>query len=307
MSSTILITGSSGLIGSALRRAFEAQGDEVRCLDLLARGSSAGDVRDPQRLRAAFDRVDGVVHLAAVSRVVWAERAPDECQSTNVVGTRNVLHAAAASARRPWVLFASSREVYGEPEKLPVDEAAPLQPLNVYGRSKVEGEALVAAARRDGVRATVVRLSNVYGSVDDHVDRVVPAFVRAAIANDPLHVEGAEHVFDFTHVDDVASGLRSVCQLLAASGVLPPPVHLVSGVGTTLLELATMARRLAGAESPIQVRPARRFDVTRFIGCPERARQLLGWSAQTNLETGMRGLIRSLREARAATTQEVTR
>ena len=307
MSSTILITGSSGLVGCALRRAFEAQGGEVLCLDLLARGSSAGDVRDPQRLRAALDRVDGVVHLAAVSRVVWAERAPDECQSTNVVGTRNVLHAAAASPRRPWVLFASSREVYGEPEMLPVDEGAPLQPLNVYGRSKVEGEALVAAARRDGIRATVVRLSNVYGSADDHVDRVVPAFVRAAIANEPLHVEGAEHVFDFTHVDDVAVALTTCGALLAGSTTAPPPIQLVSGVGTTLLELATLAKRLAAAAAPICVEPARRFDVTRFVGCPSRARELLGWTARTSLESGVGRLVRSLREARAAHTHEVAR
>jgi nucleoside-diphosphate-sugar epimerase len=307
MTSRILITGSSGLVGTALHRAFEAMGDEVRCLDLVAAGASAGDVRDPERLHAAVDGIDGIVHLAAVSRVVWAERAPAECASTNVGGTRNVLRAAAAAPRRPWVLFASSREVYGEPDALPVDEGFPLRPLNVYGRSKVEGEALVAAAQRAGLRAGVVRLSNVYGSVDDHVDRVVPAFVRAAVADEPLHVEGAEHVFDFTHVDDVAGAVTTYAALLGGSATAPAPIQLVSGVGTTLLELATLAKRLASAASPIHVAPPRRFDVTRFVGRPSRARELLGWTARTSLESGVGRLVRALREVRETHTQEVAR
>ena len=106
-----LITGSEGVIGRALRAALEARGGEVVGLDLLGKGGEKGDVRDASRVRDAVDGCDGVVHFAAVSRVVWSERAPEVCWSTNVGGLRNVLEAAGERKRRPWILFASSREV----------------------------------------------------------------------------------------------------------------------------------------------------------------------------------------------------
>ena len=182
MDHRILITGSEGLIGSALRASLEARGTQVVGLDLLGTAREEGDVRSLRRVRDAIAGCLGVVHLAAVSRVVWGERAPGDCWNTNVGGVRNVLEAAHERTPRPWLLFASSREVYGQPRRLPAREDVPLHPVNVYGRSKVEGERLVVGANARGLRAATVRLSNVYGSTRDHADRVIPAFVRAAIS-----------------------------------------------------------------------------------------------------------------------------
>ncbi len=78
--------------------------------------------------------------------------------------------------KAPWVLFTSSREVYGQPDDLPATEATALRPMNVYGRSKVAGEQIAQAALRRGLRTAVVWLANVYGATGDHVDRVVPTF-----------------------------------------------------------------------------------------------------------------------------------
>ena len=147
MNHRILITGSSGLVGSALSLALAARGVDVVGLDLEASGAAQGDVRDRERLRRAMGDVDGVVHLAAVSRVAWGERDPARCWATKIDGLRNVLEIAAASNGRPWVVFASSREVYGQPARLPVTEDWDPRPINVYGLSKAEGEGLVDAAR----------------------------------------------------------------------------------------------------------------------------------------------------------------
>ena len=215
MSHRILITGSSGLVGSALWLALQTRGIEVRGLDLRGRGVDAGDVRDVEHVHAAVQDCDGVIQLAAVSRVIWAERDPALCRETNVDGLRNVLEAALQSRRRPWLLFASSREVYGQPTRLPATEDAPLRPVNTYGRSKVEGERMVEAAKTEGLRAAIIRLSNVFGSTTDHADRVVPAFARAAARGLPLRVEGAEHTFDFTHMDDVTRGILALVELSA--------------------------------------------------------------------------------------------
>lgn len=300
MSYRVLVTGSSGLVGRSLCAALESSGAEVERFDIDAAGTAYGDVRDSDRVRSSVLRCDGVVHLAAVSRVSHAERDRAQCWSVNVDGSRNVLAAAGTSPGRPWIVFASSREVYGEPARLPVHEDAPLRPMNTYGRSKVAGEEMMEAARRAGTRACVARLSNVFGSIHDHPDRVIPSFVRRALMSDALRVDGAEHTFDFTHVDDVARGLLQLVEMLASGEAAPPPLQLVSGVPTKLGDLATTVVEIAGSQSTIQEAPPRDFDVTRFVGAPERARGLLGWAARTSLRDGLRSLMDDHRRAMSA-------
>ena len=294
MNNRILITGSEGLVGRALRARLEARGNETLGLDLRGAGSEYGDVRDPYRVGDAITRCRGVVHLAAVSRVIWAERAPDDCRSTNIGGLRRVLEAALEQPARPWVLFASSREVYGEPQRLPATEDAPFSPVNVYGHSKVDGERLVEKARAGDLRAAIVRLSNVYGSALDHADRVAPAFARAVVEGHSIRIDGAECTFDFTHVDDTVRGMVAVMDRLAA-GHTPPPVHLLTGIPTTLRELAAMAMALAGKNVPVSEAPPRSFDVSRFHGDPSRARKLLGWEPRVCLRDGVARLVRDFR------------
>ena len=294
MSHRILHTGSEGLVGGALRGLLEARGNEIVGLDLRAGGNEYGDVRDPRRVRDAVAGCRGVVHLAAVSRVVWAERAPDDCRNINVGGLRRVLEAAFELPARPWVLFASSREVYGEPRRLPATEDTPLSPVNVYGRSKVEGERLVEEARAGGLLAATVRLSNVYGSALDHADRVVPAFARAAVEGSAIRVDGAKCTFDFTHIEDTVRGMVAAIDRLDAGETLPP-IHLLTGAPTTLRELAAMAMALAGKRVPVVEAPPRPFDVSRFHGDPSRARQVLGWEPRVGLRDGFARLVRDLR------------
>ena len=174
-------------------------------------------------------------------------------------------------------------------------EAAPLRPVNVYGRCKMAGERLVETAATGGLRAATVRLSNVYGSTRDYPDRVVPAFARAAVRGTTLHVEGADNAFDFTHLDDTVGGLAAVIELLSSGETPPPPTHLVTGRPTTLGGLAALAVHLAGTEASIVRAPARRFDVSRFYGDPGRARRLLGWSARVEMPDGLARLVRDFR------------
>lgn len=306
MNPLVLVTGSSGLIGSALCPALASHGIAVERLDLRATGTRFGDVRDPDGVRQVIQGCHGIIHLAAaaISRVVWAEQNPELCRSTNVGGLRNVLAAAAASESRPWIIFASSREVYGQPESLPATEDCPIRPMNVYGRSKVEGEQLITAARRDGLRACVIRLSNVYGSVADHDDRVVPAFARRAVAGLPLRIDGRDHTFDFTHIDDVARGIVSLAQSLLKGCPPPPPIHFVSGQPTTLEELARMAIRIAGTGARFHLAPPRTFDVSRFFGTVYRARMLLNWEPKISLTRGLTRLIEDFRAELATESKE---
>ncbi|MCI4370857.1 MAG: NAD-dependent epimerase/dehydratase family protein, partial [Thermoplasmata archaeon] len=175
-------------------------------------------------------------------------------------------------------------------------EAAPLSPVNVYGHSKVAGELLVGDRRAEH-RACVVRFSNVFGSANDHADRVVPAFVRAALAGTDLRVDGSGHLFDFTFVEDVVLGLHRLVELMEAGEPAPPPIHYVSGTGVTLGELASEVVEVLGSKSRVREAPPRSYDVARFVGDPTRAKQLLGWKHETSLRDGILRLGALLRAA----------
>jgi nucleoside-diphosphate-sugar epimerase len=296
----VLVTGSAGLVGGAMVRALATEGCEVVGLDLRHPYENPwqGDVLDPARLARAMAEVDGILHLAAVSRVISAEREPELCWRTNVEGTANLLRQALAARQRPWVVFASSREVYGEQSSSCVAETADLAPMNIYARAKVAGERLIDEAVRAGLRAASVRLSNVYGDIRDHADRMVPAFVRAVLTGARLRLEGPDNCFDLTHVDDVARGLSKIAELLDRGESLPV-VHLVSGRGVRLRELAALVGTLAGRTIHMDCFPARDFDVKHFIGDPTRARTVLGWTAEMPLETGLARLVEDFSRALA--------
>ena len=284
------------------RPELRAHGFAVAALDLKLPADHPGkiDVADGRGVEQLADGCCGIVHLAAVSRVVWAERDPERCWRVNVDGTRAVLRAAQRSQARPWVLFASSREVYGEPVRLPVAEDAALRPVNIYGRSKVAGEDLVRAASESGLTTAIVRFSNVYGRTDDHPDRVVPAFARGAVLGSDLRVDGAGSTFDFTHLDDTVAGVLAMIAALEHGAGKLPTLQLCSGRATTLGELARIANRAAGQRSKIVETAQRAYDVSRFVGDPRRALAVLGWRAKIDLDEGVRRLAHDFAQLHAA-------
>jgi len=286
--SVILVTGCQGLIGKALTKALNQSGYTAHGLDLRAVGASLGDIRHREDVDRALDRCVGVVHLAAVSRVIDGERDASTCWATNVEGTRNILDSALAMATRPWVIYASSREVYGRPSSLPVNEDAPRAPVNIYGRSKVAAEDLTSAS---ALQTAILRFSNVYGSTRDHADRVVPAFARQAAEGRPLRVDGRGHTFDFTHLSDTVEGILAVIERLEQGETLAP-MHLVTGSPTNLGQLASLAIKLANSTSAIREEPPRSYDVDNFYGDNTRAAKLLGWRAEVTIKDGLGCLIR---------------
>jgi nucleoside-diphosphate-sugar epimerase len=301
MTLRILVTGSSGLIGRTITRRLRTEGMEVAELDLRADApQSRGDLCDRDRLAQALQGVAGIIHLAAVSRVIDGERDPARCWRVNAEATGDVLRLAAAAMPRPWVIYASSREVYGQQDALPVPEHAPLRPKNIYARSKAEAERLVGEGRRAGLQTAILRFSNVYGDTRDHADRVVPAFARAAAlagqATSEVRVDGSDCTFDFTYVADVADGILRVVRLLRDGETALPPIHFVTGTQTSLGQLALLARSVGGPSLGIVDAPPRTFDVHRFAGDPTLAERLLGWRATTQLAAGFRALANAYRE-----------
>jgi nucleoside-diphosphate-sugar epimerase len=290
----ILVTGSSGLVGRHICARLEGLNSTIRPFDL--KRSVVEDVCNEDAIERALAGVTGIIHLAAVSRVVHGERAPAECHRTNVEGLQTVLTAALRARSIPWFVFVSSREVYGNAPVSPTGEDTNFSALNTYARTKVAGERMVGAAREAGLTANICRLSTVYGSVVDHDDRVLPAFCRAAATGGDIHIDGEDVVLDPTHIDDVTEGLVLLAQQTAARELLPP-IHFVGGQGYSLPELAKLAIGSGNRSPRIALRPPRSYDVKKFVGDPRRAKALLGWSAKTCTPDGMSKLVADFQRA----------
>lgn len=290
----ILVTGSEGLIGTNLIPPLKNKGYEVIPYDLKI----GSDICDKEKLETSINQCDGVVHLAAVSRVVWGENNPDLCWKTNALASSALIELALKKAKSPWVLLTSSREVYGDPTSLPVSDAtAIVSPVNIYGRSKAKMEQAGLSARAQGLTVAVVRLANVYGTTDDHHDRVLPAFCKAAVLGDVLRVDGLKNTFDFTHIEDTTKGLLKVIEQLENGVLNLPPIHLLPGIPTTLEEAARCAIEAAQpSTSIIQEAPPRKYDVSKFYGAPDNAKNILDWEATITPEEGIKMLVNEFKK-----------
>jgi UDP-glucose 4-epimerase len=294
----ILLTGSEGLIGKTLKTVLSNHGFQIVGFDhkFPATHQEYGNILEPTSVEESISGCEGVVHLAAVSRVIWGEQNPTLCWKTNFEGTQNILNSAFNSLKRPWILYASSREVYGNQNILPVREDAILNPINIYGESKAAAEAIILSARTSGLNTSIVRFSNVYGSIFDHHDRVIPAFCLAAATNRPLYVEGSQNTFDFTHVTDVVAGIFKIIEQLSRNERNIPPLHFTTGRETSLREAAEIANEAGGQKSKIIEAPRRTFDVSNFCGDATQTMKILGWHPKITLEEGILELTSSFKK-----------
>ncbi len=282
----IVVTGGAGFIGSHLVDALLTRpSSDVLVVDNLSRGRrsnlsgndgdprlsvTVGDIRDPATVDRALRDAEVVYHLAAQSNVMGAVSDPRYSFETNVAGTFNVLESAARHGVRR-VVFASSREAYGEPASLPVTEEAPLSAKNTYGASKAAAELYCRTfASVFGLETAVLRFANVYGPRD--FDRVIPIWLARALAGEPLEVFGGEQVIDFVWVGLVVEAL----QRAADASIVGVPVNVGGGVGTPIRALAERILAATGSRSTLTVSPARHAEVSRFVADVGRMRDLLG-------------------------------
>ncbi|MBV8878723.1 MAG: UDP-glucose 4-epimerase GalE [Planctomycetaceae bacterium] len=273
----IVVTGGAGYIGRHVCRAFGSR--DVVALDDL-RGSSRAALGSIPLIRAElataevdWSQVTAVVHCAAYIDVGQSVREPAMYWQNNLGAPAQFF----AKARGKDVVFSSTAAVYGEPEKLPIQEDNPKNPTNPYGRSKLATEQML---KDYGVNLTVLRYFNAAGDDEDHRNEthLIPAIVRAAIHGEPLRVFGdGSAIRDFVHVDDLARA-----HVLALGK--PGTYNLGSGHGWTVLEVIEVARRVTGRKIDVNFGPPRPGDPRALVADSTRARRELGWEPTHTLE-----------------------
>lgn len=254
-----------------------------------------GDVRDYKVVREAVKGKDAVFHFAAVSRVAWGQEDPYNCWQTNQIGTLNVLEACSKAETRPVLFYASSREVYGEPLYLPVNEGHPKKPISVYGITKLCAEKACqsyssASGLGHPVNQITFRFSNVYGSERDLPERVIPKFMKKALQGENITLFGGEQILDFTFIEDTVSGILKAytASLNGHSELVGEDFHFVTGRGVSVSELATMIVDQVHSSSRIVKADANGFEVRRFVGDPDKSHKTLGYEPRVKLEDGLR-------------------
>lgn len=280
-----VVTGGAGFIGSHLVDALLAVPENsVLVLDNLRRGRLAnlarhgadgrlrfmtGDVRYGTEVEEALRGAEVVFHLAAQSNVMGSVTDPQYAFETNVLGTYNVLDAAVRMGVRRLV-FASSREVYGDPTSLPVAETHLLSAKNTYGSSKVAAEVYCRSFTNVfGLETAILRLANVYGPRD--FDRVIPLWIERAQHDEPLDLFGGDQLIDFVPVGLVVEAFIRA----AGADIIGTPVNIGCGVGTPIRDLAQRILSLIGGRSELRIAPARQEEVRCYVADVRRMQTLL--------------------------------
>ena len=303
----ILITGGAGFIGSYLCEKYTKEGHTVLCLDNFLSGNLVnvrhlldyrnfklikGDVRDFDLLERIIHDVDIVFHLAAQIHVDRSYVEPRLTYEINVMGTQNVLEVARIYDVKK-VIHASTSEVYGSAQYVPIDEKHPLDAPHPYGASKIAADRMCNAyVKTYGMDISAPRFFNVFGprQRDIGYGGVVSIFTRRVLNNIPPVIYGdGRQTRDYTYIEDAVSAFDLV---LNHKSTLEP-INIGSGKEVSIIDLAKMIIDLCGKKGkikPVHVEP-RIGEVKQLIADARKAKKILGWKPKYDLKEGLKAFI----------------
>lgn len=315
----VLLTGGTGYIGSHTAVVLAAAGHEVVLYDNLSNSDVAvvdrveqisgkrpsfvqGDIRDSDHLRKVLSqhRVQVVIHFAGLKAVGESVHKPIEYFANNVSGTVSLLEAMQAEGVKQLV-FSSSATVYGEPQYLPLNEQHPTSATNPYGRCKLHIEEILRDVHRSDPEWQIVCLryfnpvgahaSGLIGESPNGVpNNLMPFIAQVAQGLRPeLQVFGDDYatpdgtgVRDYIHVMDLAEGHRAAIEHLAEKPGWTA-INLGTGRGFSVLEMVRAFEVASQRSVPFQITPRRPGDVAECYANPNKAKEMLGWSAKHDL------------------------
>jgi UDP-glucose 4-epimerase len=302
----ILVTGGAGYVGSVSVEHLIESGHDVVVLDNGATDNPSADLLGSPIVRGTYtDRafmaehlrahhIEAVLHCAARSLVGESMREPALYYGENVAGGIALLDAMrdAGVAR---LVISSTASVYGQPESSPINEDAPLRPINVYGETKRTFEAAAGwYGQAYGLRAAALRYFNVAGAsarngeVHDPETHLIPNCIKAVLGGPPLNVWGDDYptpdgtpIRDYLHVLDLADAHRRALEATAPDDARTDAMlicNLGSGQGFSVREVIAAAESVIGKPVPRVEGPRRAGDPPELVATIDRARDVLGWA-----------------------------
>jgi len=299
----VLVVGGAGYIGSHAVRRLLLSGHDVRVLDNLIHGHpeavppgllTVGDLADRPALEAllASEPFDAVMHFAAFTSVPESVADPAIYYRNNVVGSINLLDAIRA-AGVPRVVFSSTAATYGVPERSPIAETSPTNPINPYGFTKLVIEnALADYARAFKLGFAALRYFNACGASDDgsigedHTpeSHLIPIILQVALGQrSEVSIFGNDYptpdgtcIRDYIHVEDLADAhVRVLDRIKPGSGLT---YNVATGTGYSVRQVIDAARAVTGHPIPAVERPRRPGDPPELVASADAIRRDLGWS-----------------------------
>jgi UDP-arabinose 4-epimerase len=298
----ILVTGGAGFIGSHVCKVLARRKLVPVVYDNLSRGHRSavkwgplevGEIADAQRLREVLDKYQpaAVMHFAAYINVGESVQKPVLYYYNNVAATASLLQTLIDYKPIPFV-FSSTAAVYGMPEKVPIPEDHPLQPINPYGWSKLFVETMLAdAGRAHKLPWIALRYFNAAGSdpdgeigeQHDPETHLIPLVIKAALGKTAIQVFGTDYattdgtcIRDYIHVMDIADAHARALDHLLAGGE-SCALNLANARGFSVKEVISAAERVCGQQIKVQTTARRPGDPAVLIGAADRAHTLLGW------------------------------
>jgi len=304
----VLITGGLGFIGSNLAAELVRQGASATLIDSLipeyggnlfnVRGIedkvtvNISDVRDEHSMKYLVQGKDYLFNLAGQTSHMDSMQQPQIDLEINCRSQLSILEACRHFNPRIKVVFASTRQIYGRPDYLPVDEKHPLRPVDVNGINKLAGEYYhILYDEVYGIRSCALRLTNTYGPrmrIKDARQTFVGIWIRRLLEEKPFEVWGGEQLRDFTYVDDCVDALLRAAMLEDVNGGVfnlgdPNPISL-QALADLLVELN------GGGKYEVRSFPAdrKKIDIGDFYSDSRKFTQKAAWSPTTSLREGLR-------------------
>ena len=302
MSSTVLVTGGAGFIGSHIASALVERGDHVRIMDNLCTGNRRNfshvaedvefieaDILDEEAVGQAMKGVELVFHQAALASVPLSLKEPLKVHHATATGTLNILNQAVKQGVRR-VVYAGSSSCYGDQPSSENRETDSFRCLSPYAAGKLAGEFYCQSFFESfGLETVVLRYFNVFGprqDPDSPYSAVIPLFITWLLAGKPPVIYGdGQQTRDFAYVGDVVAGNLLAASVPDAAG---KTFNMANGQSTTLLQLIDELQQLLHTDIQPDFQPARQGDIRDSLADISSAGSVLGYCPRIDLKEGLR-------------------
>ena len=293
------VTGGAGFIGSYLVKKLISENHQVIVIDNFHTGKEENlkqiikcieiqktDIRDFDQLKKTLKKVDGVFHKAALTTVPESFIKPEEYNDVNVVGTDNVFKIAKEYNLK--VVYASSSSVYGNTEKIPIKEDFPRNPINPYGKTKLDDEYLADKYSSENLDVIGLRYFNVYGiGQTGSYAGVITQFLNRLKENKPPIINGeGNQIRDFVYVKDVAQANLVAMKSNVKKGFF----NIGSGKTISIKKLAEIMIDLSGLDLEPIFDKKLEGDIEKSQADTYLTSKMLGWKSETILKDGLKAL-----------------